>query len=47
VTAELWPTVESLIEANLDAARRARADGDVRRAHTHEAAARLLETGPR
>lgn len=43
--AELWPTTSDLIRANKDAARRAREEGDPRRALTHESVARLLEMG--
>jgi hypothetical protein len=45
--ADLWPTTESLIRANHEAAHRARAEGDLRRALTHETAAKLLEMGQR
>lgn len=42
MTADLWPDVDQLIVANLDAARRARAEGDRRRARAHETAAAQL-----
>lgn len=45
--AELWPTVDDLIRANRDAARRAASEGDRNRALTYETAAKLLELGQR
>jgi hypothetical protein len=42
---DLWPDVAAIIAANRDAAARARAEGDRRRAQTHEAAAARLEAG--